>query len=182
MMAGFKATLPFTMAALGLIIMTNQAVLHRNPITQKLPTFDKNGFDPCKSLEEYQRTVIRNRYYYYYYYNILNTINLVKRLDNPSINDQAMTPSISTFESKSKEEAIGMNHPDMPKKHLIMIHARNEMEAPQKFGKRTGANFEQYQDQDQVQDQDEDQEWERMKQGREQRLVKWRKKMLRRMG
>ena len=180
MMAVFKARLPFTMAAL--LIMTKQAVLQRNPLMQRLPTFDQNGFGPCKNLEEDQRTVIRNRYY-----NIMNTINLVKRIYNPSTSeqsnsDQNVTPSMSgyIFKSKSKKEAIGMNHADMPEKHLIMVRARSEIEAPQKIGRRSQVNFEPYQDQDQAQVQY--QEWESKKQGREQRLVEWRKKMLRRMG
>ena len=209
-MAVFKATLPFTMAAL--LMMTNQAILQRNSIMQKLPKFDKNVFGPCKNLEEYQRTVIRNRYCTLH---ILNTLNMLKRLYNPSTTepskpDQDMTPSMSRniFESKSKEEAIGMNHADMPEKHLIMVRARPEMEAPQKIGRRSQANFEQYQDQeqdqdvdrdqdqdqdqnqdqdqDQNQDQDQEQEYERKKveekQGREEGMVTWRKKMLRRMG
>ena len=197
-MAVFKATLPFTMVAL--LMMTNQAILQRNSITQGLPMFDRN--DLCKNLEEYQRTVIRNRYCTLH---ILNTLNMLKRLYNPSTTqpskqDQNMTPSMSRniFESKSKEEAIGMNHADMPEKHLIMVRARPEMEAPQKIGRRSQANFEQYQDQeqdqdvdrdqnqDQDQDQDQEQEYERKKveeeQGRDQGMVTWRKKMLRRMG
>ena len=91
-----------------------------------------------------------------------------------------------------------MNHADMPEKHLKMVRARPEMEAPQKIGRRSQANFEQYQDQeqdqdvdrdqnqDQDQDQDQEQEYERKKveekQGREEGMVTWRKKMLRRMG
>ena len=71
-----------------------------------------------------------------------------------------------------------MNHPDMPEKHLKMAHARPEMEAPQKFGRRSQVNFGQYQDQAQVQYQ----EWESKNLGREQGLVEWRKKILRRMG
>ena len=199
-MAVFKATLAFTMAAL--LMMTNQAILQRNSIMRKLPTFDRN--DPCKNLEEYQRTVIRNRYCTLH---ILNTLNMLKRLYNPSTTepskqDQNMTPSTSRniFESKSKEEAIGTSYPDMSEKHLIMICARPEMEAPRKFGRQSRANFEQYQDQeqdqnvdrgqdqdqDQDQNQDQEQEYERKKveekQGREVGMVTWRKKMLRRMG
>ena len=163
MIAVSKETLPFTMAAL--LMMTNQAVLQRNPLMQKFPMFDRN--DPCKNIEECRRVVIRNSYY-----NIMNTINLVKRLNNPSLNGM----SRNIVESKSKKVANGMNHPDMPEKHLKMAHARPEMEAPQKFGRRSQVNMEHYQDQDQAQ------EWESKKQGREQQLVEWRKKMLRRMG
>ena len=201
-MAVFKGTLAFTMAAL--LMMTNQANLQRNSIMQKLPTFDRNVFGPCKNLEEYQRTVIRNNYCTLH---ILNTLNMLKRLYNPSTietskPDQNMTPSMSRniFESKSNEEAIGMSYPDMPEKHLIMIRARPEMEAPHKFGRRSQVNFEEYQDQEQNQDvdrgqdqdedqdqnQDQEQEYERKKveekQGRDQGMVTWRKKMLRRMG
>ena len=118
-MAVFKTTLAFTMAAL--LMMTNQAALQRNQLMQKFPMVDRNVFGPCKNLEEYQRVVIRNRYY-----NNMNTINLVKRLNNPSLNGM----SRNIVESKSKEMAIGMNHPDMPEKHLKMAHARPEMEAP----------------------------------------------------
>ena len=191
-MAVFKATL-------ALLMMTNQAILQRNSIMQKLPTFDRNVFGSCKNLEEYQRTVIRNNYCTLH---ILNTLNMLKRLYNPSTtetskHDQNMTPSMSR---KSKEEAIGMSYPDMPEKHLIMIRARPEMEAPHKFGRRSRANFEQDQDQeqnqnvdrgedqdqDQDQNQDQEQEYDRKKvgekQGRKQGMVTWRKKMLRRMG
>ena len=119
MMAAFKTTLAFTMAAL--LMMTNQAALQRNQLMQKFPMIDRNVFGPCKNLEEYQRVVIRNRYY-----NNMNTINLVKRLNNPSLNGM----SRNIVESKSKEVVIGMNYPDMPEKHLIMAHARPEMEAP----------------------------------------------------
>ena len=197
-MAVFKARLAFTMAAM--LMMTNQAALQKNPITQRLPTFDRN--DLWINLAEYQRTVIRNRYCTLH---ILNTLNMLKRLYNPSTtepskHDQNMTPSMSRniFESKSKEEAIGINHADMPEKHLIMVRTRPEMEAPQKIGRRSQANFEQYQDQEQDQDvdrdqdedqdqnQDQEQEYKRKKveekQGREEGMVTWRKKMLRRMG
>ena len=59
----------------------------------------------------------------------------------PSKFDPDITPSrlSNVLESKSKE---GGNWND---KHLIMVHARSEMEAPQKFGRQSGANFEQYQ-------------------------------------
>ena len=92
-MAVFKARLAFTMAAL--LMMTNQAALQRNPITQRLTTFDRN--DLCKNLEEYQRTVIRNKYCTLHN---LNTLNMLKRLYNPSTtepskHDQNMTPSMS---------------------------------------------------------------------------------------
>ena len=65
----------------------------------------------------------------------------------PSKSDPDITPSrlSNVLESNSKEGAIGMNHIDTPDKHLIMVHARSEMEAPQKFGRQSGANFEQYQ-------------------------------------
>ena len=73
----FRATVPFTMAALGLCITTDQAMLQRNPIImEKLPTFDQNGFDPCKDLEEDQRMLIENRYCTLH---ILNTLKMLKR-------------------------------------------------------------------------------------------------------
>ena len=82
MMAVSKKTLPFTMATL--LMMTNQAVLQRNPLMQKFPMFDRN--DPCKNLEEYRGVEIRNMYY-----NNMNTINLVQRLNNPSLNGMSRT-------------------------------------------------------------------------------------------
>ena len=96
-MVVFRAALPFT--ALALCIATNQAVLQRNPIImQKLPTFEQNGFYPCKDLEEDQRMVKENRYCTLH---ILNTLNMLKRVYNPSstearTSDEKITPSNST--------------------------------------------------------------------------------------
>ena len=192
MMVVFRAALPFAMAALGLCIRTNQAVLQRNPIIlQKLPTFDQNGFDPCKHLEEDQRMVTENIYCTLH---ILNTLNMLKRVYNPSSND-----------ARTSDENITPGN-----RHRTMV---DEMVAPQTFGRQSRAHSKQYQDreqdedeqqaqdqdgkqdqdreqdqdgkqdQDQEQDQDGKQEWERKKVEEKQLVkLKWRKKMLRRLG
>ena len=86
MVVVFRTAVTFAMAALGLCITTDQAVLQRNPIImEKLPTFDQNGFDPCKDLEEDQRMLIENRYCPLH---ILNSLKMLKRVYNPSKSEE----------------------------------------------------------------------------------------------
>ena len=201
MMVVFKATLLFAIAALGILVMGNQAVSQRSPITQKLPTFGER--DPCwscKNLDENQR--VENNlvvtWNSYFKLDKLDIINLLRRLLNSP-----------------------MKNPDMPKKHTAMVGKRSEMEIlgrhseqdqgkDKEYGRKTSEEKpfvpDQGQDQNQkdeyygrkkVEDnpfggehlfQDQHKENGRgkveEKQGRENPLglAAWRKKMLRRMG
>ena len=124
-MVVFKATLLFAIAALGILVMGNQAVSQRNPITQKLPTFgDGDPCWSCKNLEEDQKVennlvVIWNSHFKL---DKLEIINLLRLLLNPT-----------------------MNNPDMPKKHTAMVGKRSEMEI---LGRQSGAHSEQDHDKD----------------------------------
>ena len=114
MMVVFRAALPITMAVSGIIVTTSQAAVQRNPIImQKLPS----GFDLCKDLEEDQRTAIEKRYCTLH---ILNTLNLLKRVDI----------SLDTEERESYENitpSMNRNHLDMHDKHMKVVP---QMEAP----------------------------------------------------
>ena len=163
-MVGLRATLSFTMAALGIFIMRNQAATQRNLIKQKLPTFDIS--DPCwscKSFEEDQKVednFVAMRNYYYYNLHIQNTINLLKHLYNynPSKTDQAIMPSMRKriVESKPEEEAIGTNHAD-DKGTPTADGARLELEVLRTLGGQTGAHDQQDQEKPQDQHQEQDQ-------------------------
>ena len=162
-MVVLRATLPLAIAALAIFIMKNEAVLQRKPNMQKLPTFDAgNPGWGCKHLEEDQR-VGEARRIYYCNLHIQNTLNLLKRLLNPSISapsksDQDMMPSMPkrVVESKQEEAEIGTNRPDnvMPR---TVDGARLELEVCRTLRGKSGALYEQDGD-NKVQDQDQQQQ------------------------
>ena len=115
---------------------------------------------------------------------ILDKINLLNHLLNPS----------------SKEVPIGMNHTDIPGRQKIMVGKRRKMGGFGKLGGESGADSEEefgrkkpkqeggeesgghFHPQDQTQDQKQE---EKKQKKREENLLvflKWRKKMLRRLG
>ena len=104
-MVVLRATLPIAIAALAVFIMRHEAVSQRKPTEQELPTFGAgNPCWGCKHLEEDQRAAEAIRIYYNSLH-IQNTINLLKRLLNPSISapsksDQDIKPSKPIFESQ----------------------------------------------------------------------------------
>ena len=181
-MVVFKATLSFTMAALGIFIMRNQAATQRNLIKQKLPTFDIS--DPCwscKSFEEDHK--VEDNYYKYYNLHILNTINLLKHLYNYSSSntDQAIMPSMRKriVESKPEEEAIGRSHPDnndaLPDKGTRTADgARLELEVLRTLGGKTGAHDQQDQEEEQDQDKEKLQD-QNLHQDQHQQEYEWKK-------
>ena len=186
-MVVFKATLSFTMAALGIFIMRNQAATQRNLIKQKLPTFDIS--DPCwscKSFEEDQKVednLVSMRINYYYNLHILNTINLLKHLYNYSSSntDQAIMPSMRKriVESKPEEEAIGRSHPDnndaLPDKGTRTADgARLELEVLRTLGGKTGAHDQQDQEEEQDQDKEKLQD-QNLHQDQHQQEYEWKK-------
>ena len=132
-MVVLKATLPF---ALGILIISNQAVLERDPVNQELPTLD--NCDPCHGYKNLEKDESRednavNCNFNLRILKILNGITLLKHLLNLSTGVRC---------GKVEEVPIGMSHPDMPDKQRIMVGKRREMEGLEKMGMEAGAHEE----------------------------------------
>ena len=176
-----KGTLPFTLVALGLIIMTEQALLKRNSTMQKLPRFD-----PCKHLD--QRMVIMKRYCTFHKLKTLDREKMVKNEKIRSFYD----PARSKVEKSDKKiiTSDSMNHLDVSGKPVTVHNNgfKSNVEASKTIGRQSGAGyFKQYfkyfkQDQDQDEDQGEDEDpdeklwWTRIMK------KMWWKKMMKRAG